>query len=82
LDMYEDDEYGFGSDEYAVFEDLYQRLNDMLLLCGYGMLDARSPFDWLILYCICVNDIFDVDIRMKAVFREMFGEKAKEESGN
>ena len=58
-----------------VFEDLYQRLNDMLLQCNFMQLDPRSPFDWLILYCICVEDMFDVDVRMKAVFKEMFGER-------
>lgn len=58
-----------------VFEDLYQRLNDMLLQCGFMTLDPRAPFDWLILYCICVEDMFDVDIRMKTIFKEMFGER-------
>ena len=57
-----------------VFEDLYQRLNDMLIQCGFMTLDPRAPFDWLIIYCICVEDMFDVDIRMRAVFKEMFGE--------
>lgn len=67
-----------GEDEPSreeVFADLYQRLNDMLLQCGFSALDPRSPFDWLILYCICAEDIFDVEIRMKEVFKEMFGEK-------
>ncbi len=58
-----------------VFEDIYQRLNDMLLQCGFMTLDPRAPFDWLIIYCICVDDMFDVDIRMKAIFKEMFGER-------
>lgn len=57
-----------------VFEDLYQRLNDMLIQCGFMTLDPRAPFDWLIIYCICVEDMFDVNIRMRAVFKEMFGE--------
>lgn len=61
------------------FEDLYIRLNDMLLLCGFAPLDPRSPFDWLILYCICVEDMFDVDIRMRGIFKEMFGERTEEE---
>jgi len=62
-----------------VFEDIYTRLNDMLSLCGFAMLDPRSPFDWLILYCICVDDIFDIDIRMRGIFKEMFGERVDEE---
>lgn len=60
------------------FEKLYRSLNDMLLLCGFMPLDARSPFDWLILYCICTGDMFDVDIRMRTVFKEMFGERPEE----
>ena len=58
-----------------VFEDLYVRLNYMLSLCGFAPLDPRSPFDWLILYCICVDDILEVDVRMRGIFKEMFGER-------
>lgn len=68
-----DGEEEFTRDE--VFQDLYQRLNDMLALCGFAALDPRVPFDWMILYCICVQDMFDVDARMRAMFREMFGER-------
>ena len=63
-----------------VFQDLYQRLNDMLNLCGFSALDPRAPFDWLILYCICVPDMFDVDARMRAMFKTMFGERMEQES--
>ena len=63
-----------------VFQDLYQRLNDMLNLCGFSGLDPRAPFDWLILYCICVPDMFDVDARMRAMFKTMFGERMEQES--
>ncbi|MCH5266094.1 MAG: hypothetical protein J1F02_09355 [Lachnospiraceae bacterium] len=82
LELDEEDEYQYEPTTEDVFEDLYQRLNDMLLLCGYGRLDPRSPFDWLILYCICAQDMLDVDIRMRAVFKEMFGERAAGEGGN
>lgn len=58
-----------------IFAELYQRLNDMLTQCGFMALDARSPFDWLVIYCICVEDMLDVDARMRAVFQEMFGER-------
>lgn len=73
-DGYEDEEIT----ESEVFEDLHQRLNDMLMLCGFSALDPRAPFDWLILYCICAQDMFDIDIRMKAIFKEMFGEREEE----
>ena len=64
------------------FEDLYIRLNDMLSLCGFSELDPRSPFDWLILYGICVEDMWEVDDRMKGIFKEMFGERRESEDGN
>lgn len=59
----------------VIFAELYQRLNDMLTQCGFMALDPRSPFDWLVLYCICVEDMLDVDAHMRDVFREMFGER-------
>lgn len=76
----EEDEYLESAlSEEECFEQLYQSLNDMLLRCGFMPLDPRSPFDWLILYCICTGDMFDVDHRMKTVFKEMFGERPEEE---
>ncbi|MCI8900046.1 MAG: hypothetical protein HFH76_05350 [Lachnospiraceae bacterium] len=61
------------------FGQLYQSLNDMLLQCGFKPIDPRSPFDWLILYCICTGDMFDVDSRMRDIFKEMFGERPEKE---
>lgn len=75
------DDDGFEDEEITeseVFEDLHQRLNDMLILCGFSALDPRAPFDWLILYCICAQDMFDIDIRMKTILKEMFGEREEE----
>ena len=64
------------------FGQLYQSLNDMLLQCGFKPIDPRSPFDWLILYCICTGDMFDVDSRMRDIFKEMFGERPEKEEEN
>ncbi len=75
-DVY-DDEEELTPEE--VFEDLHTRLDHMLALCGFSAIDPRSPFDWLILYCLCVPDMLDLDARMRDMFREMFGER---ESGN
>ena len=57
-----------------IFEDMYQRLNDMLISCGFSTLDPRSPFDWLIMYGICAQNLFDMDSRLRDLFKEMFGE--------
>lgn len=65
----------------AAFEEIYGCLDEMLSLCGFATLDPRAPFDWLILYCICVGDMFDIEIRMREIFKEMFGERPKEEKG-
>ncbi len=65
------------TEEYSreeVFADVYGRLNQTLLDCGFSALDARSPFDWMVLYSICVEDMFDADARMSAMIHSMFGE--------
>lgn len=81
--LYEDMDEELTREE--AFEDIYVRLNHMLALCGFAQLDPRSPFDWLILYCICRGDMFEADVRMREIFREMFGQREeaeKAESGN
>lgn len=62
--LYEEDELDF--------EDSYTRLNDMLTYCGFSRLDPRSPFDWMILYCLCVEDIFELDSQMEAFLGTLF----------
>ena len=36
----------------AEFRSSYMRMNQMLSACGYRMLDPRSPFDWVVIYCL------------------------------
>ncbi len=43
------------SDADADFRSSYIRLNQMLSSCGYRMLDPRSPFDWVVIYCLRVS---------------------------
>lgn len=74
----DDEDADFVLTKEEIFETSYQCLNDMLLQCGFMPLDPRSPFDWLILYCICAGDMFDINIRMRTVFKEMFGERPEE----
>lgn len=54
------------------FESRYRRLNLMLVSCGYRQLDARNPFDWLILYAISVDDLFDCDNTLDELLSEVF----------
>ena len=55
------------------FEDMKNRLDYMLTMSGFSKLDPRSSFDWLVLYCMCVEDVFDMDDRMRNMFFTMFG---------
>ena len=57
-----------------IFRNLYTRLNRMLQACGFQLLDPRSPFDWMILYCICVDDLWDIDHRLRDMLLAMFPE--------
>lgn len=67
---YEEDEEPLTRDE--IFQSIYTRLNRMLRACGFQMLDPRSPFDWMVLYCICVEDLWDVDQRLQDMLRAIY----------
>ncbi len=68
----EDDEDEMLETRDEIFQDIYTRLNLMLQSCGYPMLDPRTPFDWMVLYCICVDDTWDVDQRLADMLTAMF----------
>lgn len=69
------------SEEELTREEIFlgtkDRIDYMLSLCGFAALDPRSPFDWLILYCMCTEDLLDMDERMRNMFMEMFGQGAE-----
>ena len=77
---YDDDGYDYDLTEEEVFEDIFERLNDMLFFCGYSALDPRNPFDWLIIYCIYVQDLFDIDPKMRSILEELFLNSDKDEN--
>ena len=54
------------------FEDAYMRINQMLEYCGFSPIDPRAPFDWMMLYCLCVDDMIDMDAQMEAFLQELF----------
>ena len=76
------DDLSFPEDEELTKEDVFldtrDRIDFMLSLCGFSALDPRSPFDWLILYCMCAEDLLDMDDRMRGMFMQMFGEQPQE----
>lgn len=59
-------------DEEAEFEDLQFRMNAMLADCGFAPLDSRVPFDWMILYCMCVDETMLIDERVQQFLSEIF----------
>ena len=60
-DWPEDEDWDGGLPDEAneaddAFRSSYLRMNQMLSACGYRMLDPRSPFDWIAIYCMRVGD--------------------------
>lgn len=55
-----------------IFQNICMRLNRMLNACGFQPLDPRNPFDWVILFCICVDDLWIVDMRLAEMLENMF----------
>lgn len=74
-------EYGDFSDVSAedIFEDTYARLSSMLSDCGFAPLDSRTPFDWMVLYCMVADDSVSIDENIPRFLSEIF--KAPESDG-
>lgn len=53
-------DHSFESPE-DIFEDTYSRLSRMLADCGFPPLDPRTPFDWMVLYCMVADDLTEID---------------------
>lgn len=55
-----------------VFEDRVDRLSTMLVDCGYAPLDPRALFDWIVLFCLCDEESFIADDKMREFLRMIF----------
>lgn len=55
-----------------ISEDRISRMDTMLKDCGFSPLDPRSPFDWMILYCLCAEDILEIDDRLRSFLTALF----------
>lgn len=64
-----DDEF---PEEDEDFESRYARLNAMLCDCGFSPLDSRSPFDWMIIYCMCIEEAMFIDAEVEAFLNAIF----------
>ena len=76
----EDDEEK-AADEEAAFEDAYSRMDGMLMSCGFAPLDARCAFDWMVLYCMCVDaeDTLLIDDRIHRFLEGIFQPQPRED---
>ena len=66
------DDGGLPEEDEEDFESRYTRLNTMLCDCGFSPLDSRSPFDWMVIYCMCVEEAMFIDTEMEAFLRVIF----------
>ena len=58
---FEDDKIICEKPANEIFKDFYDGMNNMLTSCGFKELDPRSPFDWIILYCMCEHHSYNVE---------------------
>lgn len=63
----------YDMNEEDIFKETNYRLSVMLEKCGFAQLDPRVPFDWMILYCMCVSESWEIDEKMKDFLKEAFG---------
>ena len=72
--------YGDYSDEDPenVFQDTYTRLGSMLADCGFPPLDARTPFDWMVLYCMVADDLSAIDENIPRFLAGIFQPSAED----
>ena len=66
--------YGDWTDETPddIFQDMYARMNNMLLDCGFPPLDSRTPFDWMVLYCMCADESIFIEDYVRRFLTMMF----------
>lgn len=62
------------------FESRYTRLNATLCDCGFAPLDSRSPFDWMIIYCMCMEEAMFIDSQIEAFLNAVFSQAPPSES--
>ncbi len=71
-----EEDYDYDDDEELtrdeIFADAVQRLNLMLSSSGFMKLDPRNRFDWMVMYAMCAEDIFDVDERFSSFLSELY----------
>lgn len=77
-ELYEDVEPEDDPTPDEVFDSLKTRMNLMLKRCGYQELDPRSPFDWMILFCISSGDLWEADTLLQDMLQKLFPQETEE----
>ena len=71
-----EEDYDYDDDEELtrdeIFADAVSRLNLMLSSSGFMKLDPRNRFDWMTMYAMCAQDVFDVDERFSSFLSELY----------
>lgn len=67
-----DDDFLDEDEEEENFESRYARLNAMLCDCGFSPMDSRSPFDWMVIYCMCIDEAMFIDAEIDAFLSVIF----------
>lgn len=72
-----DDDYDYNPDASQSnadenFNEFYKRMNALLVKCGFSKIDLRSAFDWMIVFCMCTEDIYKVDDRLSKFLKIIF----------
>lgn len=58
-----------------IFRQFYDNMNSMLEKCGFYPLDVRSAFDWIVVFCMCVEDVWELDSKLSEFLHSLFKEK-------
>lgn len=66
------EEFEYDQEPDDTFSVMYARLDTLLGNCGFAGLDPRIPFDWMVLYCMCVDDSIFVDGRIQRFLADIF----------
>jgi len=65
-------EYGYEQSKDQTFKEFYTNMNILLESSGFKTLDPRAPFDWIVIFCMCVEDIYDIDGRFSDFLQTLF----------
>lgn len=59
-------------------ENLKSQMDQMLMKCGFAVLDPRVQFDWMVMFCMRADDELFIDKRIQAFLSEIFNPDSEE----